>query len=86
MAEKTNADKLKARFHHLFRSAPQEFEAALFEYELYCEDVADAVVVADAGTILNIQGRIQQTRALLRILKECRDYKPHQPAPPANTP
>ncbi len=83
MPDKTNTDKLKARFHSLFRGAPEQFEAALFEFELYCEDVADAVIKADASTILNIQGRIQQTKAILTFLKESRDYKPRQqPAPP----
>jgi hypothetical protein len=86
MADQTDADKLKYRFHQVFRSAPQEFEAALFEFERYCEDVMLAVTKADASTILNIQGRIQQTEAILRIFKECRDYKPRQPAPPAKTP
>ena len=81
MADKTNADKLKARFHQLFRGAPQEFEAALFEFELYCEDVANAVLLADASNILNIQGRIQQSKAVLTFLKECRDYKARPVAP-----
>ena len=85
MADKTNSDKLKARFHNLFRGAPEQFEAALFEFELYCEDVANAVMVADASTIMNIQGRIQQSKAILTFLKECRDYKP-RPAPPAQSP
>jgi hypothetical protein len=82
----TTSESLKQRFHLLFRAAPEQYEAALFEFERYCDDVMGAVTVADASTILNIQGRIQQTQALLRIFKECRDYRSHQPAPPAKTP
>jgi len=76
MADKTTSDKLKTRFHHLFRSAPQEFEAALFEYELYCEDTMAAITDAPVDEILVMQGRVQQVQAILRILRECRDYKP----------
>lgn len=86
MADKTNADKLKARFHQVFRSASQEFEAAIFEFELYLEDASAAMAEAPVDRILVMQGRVQQAQAVLRILKECRDYKPRQPAPPAQSP
>ena len=82
----TSAESLKARFHQVFRGAPQEFEHALFEFEKYCEEAFEAMARAPSTEILVMQGRVQQAQALLRIFKECRDYKPRQPAPPIQNP
>lgn len=82
----TTSEKLKARFNAVFSAAPQQLEAAIFEFELYCEEATAAMLEAPTDKILMMQGRVQQAMAVLRILKECRDYKPRQPAPPAQSP
>ena len=60
---------------------PQVFEQFVNLFAVYTDEVTLAVTEADATTILVMQGRAQQCRALLRVLRECDKPKQTKPAP-----
>jgi hypothetical protein len=62
---------------------PRVFEHFVNLFSVYTEEVTVAVTEADPTTILVMQGRAQQCRALLRLLQECDRVKPTKPTPPS---
>ncbi len=77
----TNAQVFSEASHRLRNSSPQEFEQFVELFAAYTEEVVFAVTEADPTNILVMQGRAQQCRALLRILRECDKTKPTTPTP-----
>ena len=50
---------------------PEAFDDFLATFRTYTNAVITALSEADQATILNLQGRLQQCRALIRIFEEC---------------
>ena len=65
----------------LRNSDPHGFDHFVNLFAAYTDEVTVAVTEADATNVLVMQGRAQQCRALLRILKECDKTKPIKPTP-----
>lgn len=55
----------------LRNAAPDQFDHFLKVFQVYNYDVTVAVTVADQATVLQAQGRAQQTTALERLFREC---------------
>ena len=65
----------------LHNADPPGFERFVNLFAVYTDEVIAAVTEADATNILVMQGRAQQCRALLRVLRECDKLKQTNPAP-----
>jgi len=77
----TNIDLFSQAALRLRNAAPEPFEQFVNLFAVYTAEVVEAVTEADATTILVMQGRGQQCRALLRVLIECDKLKQTKPAP-----
>lgn len=65
--------------NRLKHAAPQQFDELLRELDAILAGLHESLTSADQAAILNVQGRTQQTRELLRALKA---PPPKQPQPP----
>lgn len=59
---------------------PREFDDFVEHFIAYTGEVTTAVIEADPTNILALQGRAQQCRALLKLLREC--HVPKKPPAP----
>ena len=77
----TNVQLLSQKCLHLRNADPLAFDGFISTFAEYTEEVTVAVTEADATNILVMQGRAQQCRAILRVLRECDKVKPTKPTP-----
>ena len=77
----TNVEFLSQKFLRLRNADPSGFEDCLKAFGEYTDEVTVAVTEADPNTILAMQGRAQQCRAILRLLRECDKVKAKPPTP-----
>ena len=75
-------DTLEAYCLRIRNHDPALWEAFVACFDIYSTEVTVAVTEAPQDMILNMQGRAQQCRALLRMFKECGHKRP-TPTPPA---
>lgn len=77
----TNVELLSNSFLGLRNANPEGFEHCLQVFGEYTDEVTVAVTEAGPDTVLVMQGRAQQCRAILRVLRECDKVKPTKPTP-----
>ncbi len=78
MAQLSNLGVAALRIRNASPDAFNQFLVALKEF---ADAQADLVVSADAASVLNMQGRAQSLKALLRTLNECAIERTPKPTP-----